>query len=447
MLTGSPRSEFHDLAARAPALLASCAAVILLALLLRSWGLPGAGVLAGLLLAVHPWYIRYGVDARAYALVVPLCIAAILALTRLVRTGGEKTTAWVCWGLIEFLWLWAYPYAVLDVAALNVAALILLLRSHAQAGDRWTTLLRFAATHIFAAACFIQLFLPNVMQALRWAGRERDTHVLDSELVRGTLSQLFLGVDYAVAQLTESAGLPTFATLPALNQAAFVLIILVMLIAGAIALWKASRKGACFVLAIIVSSVSFALLTRVMGSYFYPRFVIALLPCVAVLVAMAMSPGGRKSGWRNAAILTVLVISGFGFSPLIGQQIHVLLTRPIAPLHDAASFVHQQATKLDKPPLVACYGLGREVITVYEPGCVPLEDVAGMQKILQQAKDQQRSVFVIQGYNGFNRSEASPEHRKMAEGFKYLDDKTLFAEVAAFPGIDPEFYFRVFRLK
>jgi hypothetical protein len=70
-----------------------------------------------------------------------------------------------------------------------------------------------------------------------------------------------------------------------------------------------------------------------------------------------------------------------------------------------------------------------------------------MQKILQQAKEQQRSLFVIQGYNGFNRSEESPEHRKMAEGFKYLDDKTLFTEVAAFPGIDPEFYFRVFRLK
>ena len=74
MITGSPRTEFSDLAARAPALLTSCAAVILLALLLRSWGRPGAGVLAGLLLVVHPWYIRYGVDARAYALVVPLAI-------------------------------------------------------------------------------------------------------------------------------------------------------------------------------------------------------------------------------------------------------------------------------------------------------------------------------------------------------------------------------------
>ena len=57
-----------------PALLASCAAVILLGLLLRQWGHPGAGATAALVLAIHPWYIRYGVDARAYALVVPLCI-------------------------------------------------------------------------------------------------------------------------------------------------------------------------------------------------------------------------------------------------------------------------------------------------------------------------------------------------------------------------------------
>jgi hypothetical protein len=313
--------------------------------------------------------------------------------------------------------------------------------------DRWTLLLRFAATHLFAAACFIQLFLPNVMQALRWAGREKDAHVLDGELAWNTLSQLFLGVDYALANLTESAGLPTFTTLPVANQVTCVLFILVMLIAGAVSLWKASRKGVCLVLTVVISSVCFALLTRLAGSYFYPRFVIALLPCVTVLAAMAFSSDKVKTGRHWAVVLTALLIAGFGFSSLIGQQIHVLLTRPIAPLHDAASFVDEQATKLDKPPLVACYGLGREVISVYEEDCVPLEDIAGMQKILQQAKDQQRSLFVIQGYNGFNRSEESPEHRKLAEGFKYLDDKTRFTEVAAFPGIDPEFYFRVFRLK
>src|SRR4051812_49427323 len=80
-LTGAPREEFNDLAARVPALIASCAAVLLLALLLRSWGRPGAGIAAAFILAIHPWHIRYGVDARAYALVVPLCIAGMLAIT------------------------------------------------------------------------------------------------------------------------------------------------------------------------------------------------------------------------------------------------------------------------------------------------------------------------------------------------------------------------------
>jgi hypothetical protein len=125
---------------------------------------------------------------------------------------------------------------------------------------------------------------------------------------------------------------------------------------------------------------------------------------------------------------------------LVGQQIEVLLARPIAPLHDAASFVQQQAAMLDKPPLIACYGLGREVIPVYERRSVPVENLAELEMIVQQASSEQRALFVIQGYPFFNRE-------LLSSGFKLLDDPAVFKELKAFAGIDPEFYFRVFRLQ
>ena len=92
-LSGAGRGEFSDLAARTPALIASCAAVLLLALLLRSWGWPGAGAAAAFLLALHPWHVRYGVDARAYAFVVPLCIAGMFAVSRIWQSRGAAVSA------------------------------------------------------------------------------------------------------------------------------------------------------------------------------------------------------------------------------------------------------------------------------------------------------------------------------------------------------------------
>ena len=438
-LTGAKREEFNDLAARAPALFASCAAVLMIALLLRSWGRPGVGIASALVLALHPWHMRYGVDARAYALVVPLCIAGMLAISRILQFGGTRILPWMCWGLIEFLWLWAYPNALLDVAVLNLVALGFLIRRHAAKRDRWTACFRLAVTNVFAAACLLQMFLPNLMQARRWAGQEADAHMLDATILQGTLSQLFLGVEYAWPVWPESAGLPFLAALPQTLQTLCWALMALAVLLGMVGLWRASREGAVVTGSIMISCVAFAAVTRVAGSYFYPRFVIAALPCFIILACFAFVLGGRHSIHTRWGAIILAMLIGYGYWSLPAAQMSVLLTRPIAPLHDVARFVQEQATKFNKPPLIVCYGLGREVLPVYEPRCVGVEDAASLRKSIEQAKAEHRALFVIQGYNNFNR-------QLLPDGFKLLDDKSLFAEAAAFAGIDPEFYFRVFRM-
>ena len=113
-------------------------------------------------------------------------------------------------------------------------------------------------------------------------------------------------------------------------------------------------------------------------------------------------------------------------------------SRPIAPLHDVASYV--QSSSKDTKPLIACYGLGREVMPVYEPKCLPVENAAGVEALLQRSKAENRPLYLIYGYTNFNRT-------LLADGFKLLDDKALFEEVKAFPGIESEFYFRVLKAR
>ena len=92
-VSGAPRTAFSDLAARVPALVLSGVTIFLVGWLLWVWGAGWVGALGGAaLFAVHPMAIRYGVDARGYALVMPLVVSALLAGTRLVRLGGRDAS-------------------------------------------------------------------------------------------------------------------------------------------------------------------------------------------------------------------------------------------------------------------------------------------------------------------------------------------------------------------
>lgn len=470
--------EFSDLAARMPALLASIAAVVLLALLMKQWGYPGAGAVAAFLLALHPWHIRYGVDARGYALVVPLCIAGMFAVTRIFQTRGYHVLPWVAWGAIEFLWLWAYPNAVIDVAVLN---LVLAYGVQRYNDMPWQTLVRLAVTNAFAAMAFIQMFLPNFMQATRWAGNETVSQPLTSALFQSTLSQLVLGVELAWPPTVEAAGLVS--SLPGIGISSFhgamwlltaIVVILTVPRGGLMSrlptLWWPRRHlprpssgfespplgGPLWILGSLVFSTNlFMGIVRTTGSYFYPRFIIGVLPClialVCLLVAETLGRTKTSDGWpkrlpvvlRWLAILLALGLAIQVF-PFWKAQISLLTSRPYAPLRDVADFVTMMEGNYLKDGsqevVVVCYGHGHETLPIYLPTVLSAVSKAELEKYINEARTERRALLVIQGHTGHNRG-------LIPDGFQLLDDRNLFREVKAFAGIDPEFYYRVYEMQ
>lgn len=441
-VTGSPKNEFSDLAARIPPLTASAIAVVLLACLLRRWGKPAAGIVAAVLLAVHPWHIRYGVDARAYALVVPLCISALYAATCQIESRGRLLRHWVWLGLNQFLWLWAFPNALFDVGVMFALLAWLLVKQETNTADRWTVFLRLAVTHAFAAMLLIQMFLPNFMQARHWAGKEADAHGLDLPLAVQTLQQLAVGVipgdldlvgfsSEKVKQLHDThAAIPAIGTLvtgPITLIALFGLLILVV----------QRRKPGMIVLGIIASGLLFAGVTCFAKSYFYPRFAIALLvPFVIGLAWTTTQLGTRPVTTAARSIIILVALAAYVILPNPIRQ--VLWSAPYSPLRDVAELVEKQTRA--SPSLVLCYGLGNEALPVYSPHAIKVNNASELEAQLQKAKAEQRTVYLVQGYNTFNRA-------VFADGFRLIDDPKVFGEIAAFPAIDPEFYFRVLKAR
>lgn len=440
-ITREPKEEFSDLAARIPSLAASAIAVILLACLLRRWGKPAAGIVAAVLLSVHPWHIRYGVDARAYALVVPLCISALYAATCMIESRGRVLRHWIWLGLNQFLWLWAFPNALVDVAVMFALLAWLLLKQEKNAADRWAVFARLAITHLFAAMLLLQMFLPNFMQARHWAGKESDAHSLDKVLATDTWQQLVTGtitgdldlIGFSadtVRKLHDShAAFPVIAsqlTGPITLVALFGLLILLM----------QRRKIGPLVLGLVVSGLLFAGVTCVAKSYFYPRFAIALLVPFIIGLAWTTTQLGLRP-WSTAlrSLIVALALAACVIVPLPIRN--VLWTAPYAPLRDIAEFVDER-TVSGGPSVVLCYGLGQEALPVYYPKSISVNNATEIEAQLQKAKAAKRTVYLVQGYNTFNRA-------AFKDGFRLIDDTNLFKEIAAFPSIDPEFYFRVLK--
>ncbi len=436
--TGTEKHEFSDLAARIPALLASAAAIALIAYLFAAWGRPGVGIIAAILLALHPWHIRYGVDARAYALVVPLCLSALLAATRILECGGRRWQHWLWLGANQFLWLWAYPNALLDIAAIFIVLSVLLWREHPDKTERHTALSRLAICHVFAAMLLLQMFLPNFLQARRWAGTEPDKHVLDARLAGEALDQLAFGVlERAPDELAKATSvLQQFQASATSCGDAFVLLGL----GGVLLLGMRNRSAGLLLACIVMSTFTFAAITWAAQSYYYPRFSMAMLP--VFVIGLAMLPGlwganARKNDWFAKVALVFAIVLPLTLIAVAQPARHVLLMHPISPLRDVADFLRSHSSDA-APPVVLGYGFGRETLPTYYPQSIGVTTAAEIETHIAKARAEKRDLYLVLGYSGFNRA-------MVTDGFRVIDNKEIFAEAVAFPGIEPDFYFRVFK--
>ena len=441
-VTRAQAGQFSDLAARVPSLIASAIAVVLVACLLRRWGKPGAGVVAAFVLALHPWHIRYGVDARAYALVVPLAISALFAAHCLIESRGRVVGHWVWLGLNQFLWLWAFPNALVDVAVMFALLAFVLIKQEATGSDCLAIFSRLAITHVFAAMLLLQMFLPNFMQARHWAGKEEDAHTLDRVLANDTWQQIVTG---NIPGGTELKGFPAdaqhhvFQSHAAFGSIAELITPALTLVAvfGLFVLVMQRRGPGYVVIGLLASGLLFASVTVVAKSYFYPRFAIALL--VPFVIGLGWCAGLIDFRRWNSAFRSLIITVFLAVWFIVLQPIRrVLWSAPYAPLRDVAEFVAKQPAT--PSPVVICFGLGQEALPVYHPGTFPVNSAADIEAQWQKARAEKRDLLLVQGYNTFNRA-IHPD------GFALMDDPQRFEPVAWFPSIDPEFYFRVLRAR
>jgi hypothetical protein len=305
-VTGAPPGYFSERALRIPALIFGLLGVVAVALFLRDYGWPGAGAIAGWILALHPWYVRYACEARTYSLlmaVLPLCL---VAWRRALLTGR-----WMHWGLFaasEVVLVWCFPAIALFLVLLNAATLVLIFAGKERAElasmqfDRWLT------SSCLAGVVALQLLLPLVTQSQKYFAEVatwRDS--MDAVWLLNVASYVAAGTPWSEMR-GAYGGHPDLSVLAESYPAVWLLL-------GAVSVFLVSRGASsfartgeaaqavflCFVMALCLQVVG----AKFARAHLWPQYFLYFLPFIAALCAVGATSTfqtlGRYAGKPLAA--------------------------------------------------------------------------------------------------------------------------------------------------
>ncbi len=295
---GAPEDRFSLSALRMPSLIAGVFAVGAVALLGWRLGFPLAGLSAALLLAIHPWHIRYSVEARGYSLAILWTIVGWIFLSNALR--DQRWRSWILFSATQMLLLYSYSGAVY-VAAVQTFGALFFLVSH----RRFSELPRLLVPVAVSGLLYTQLMLPCVPQILNYLSKDTSFGPMDASWAAETLGAFTAGVNLGIYQgepPPEFAPVWDLRTLPLQNPllALVISIVVVGFLTGFALLWRSHDVGKVLILIMVSSPLLAFMHNKITGHYLYPWYLIYALPALVLCVALALTWPGERRLWKGS---------------------------------------------------------------------------------------------------------------------------------------------------
>jgi hypothetical protein len=414
---------FREWVVRLPSYVAGLASILALAGVLLRLGLPRAGLLAALLLAMHPWFIRYTSEARGYALAVCASLLALHCLLSALECGRWKW--WLSYAACLLAMLLAFPGMVFLVGALSLLAPVAI--SMRNGTD---TLLSQAArwfvASLVAAMVVLQVMLPCAPQA--------DTQMhqvmrmgLGPRWYANLWSFLFSGIPWSNSD-NPAAG---FAELRWLAESAPALFLTSKLAAltfaagGSVVLLARRPVGWLPVLAWVASPFAMYAASRVSDLYLYEWYFVFTVPGLVVCAAVGVDALGNAIERKIPGVgwgLAVLAVAIAGF--VQGPARERILGASLQGMREASV---EMQSKEGRPAITAQVATRVEL---YDPNVRHLRTKEEILSTAREADDNGIPFRLVAG-NPLAVLTGSPEVAEL------LSDASAFRQIAFFRGFDP----------
>lgn len=428
---------FSETALRLPAFLFGLGGLATLAWLASTLGRPVAGIIAVIWLSLHPWHVRYGIDARGYALLftfLPLCLTF---LWKAVTTGQLRW--WMSYGIAQFLALWSYPGSLYFMVTMNAAACGIIAFTKMPV-SRWLQWRRYATANMIGAMLTTLALAPCISPAKFYLKSPRMKGEMTLEGLVNTFSGMFTGITWTKWGLNPEA-LSWLRTWD--HTAWFVVLVFAMLAAlffiGVAVLIRSDSQHRWFLIALLLPAPFMVTAAAVQHNILYFWYVIIGLPGLALLIGcgtetlMHRFHQTRSSTIAGAAVLLI-------FASATWAQNHLLRSRDPEQMRQSVL-----ATRTEVNPLTGDLG---KVLTAglahtarcYDPAALILRNTDDLKMLMAKAVEKKLPLFVNLGDRHIARSQ-NPETVKL------LESPALFEELPIFYGLQGQHERVVFRYR
>lgn len=397
---GRPEA-FNEAALRVPSLLAGLGSIAMGALLLRRLGFSRAALLLALLMAIHPWHVRYSSEARGYTMLIFFLLAGIYFVLAALEDGRWRW--WLLFALCEFLSLYTWKAAIHPVAAINLAVLVILLAKRRGEASQFA---RWLVVNVGVLMVFVPLFAPAIPQIRRKLSvSEQARGEMGLSWLKNVLAQLEAGTDWAL--------LGWSAPVLALVAAALV-------VAGCVRM--RTYPGWLLVLAPLAGAVLAFLHFYLSGNELLKWYVFYTLPFLLILMAVGLE-------WRRT----------LGAAFMIAYALTVVGT-----LQERIRWPIQQSREAAVVTRTADEGLlhmgASDIVTVglyrashsYDPRMRQgrgLRSGDALKAVVAECREAGKELRVSAANLGFARS-VHPDF------FTVLEDETVFRKTGSFPAAE-----------
>lgn len=422
-------------AVRLPSYLAALGAVVATALLGWRVGFATAGVGAAWLLALHPWFVRYGAEARGYAMVLLLVPTIWVLLLNALHRGTWGR--WLAFGAAQTLLLCTHMGTALVLIATNAAAAVGLAVFHRGTPALREQGARFLVTSLLSAGVWAQLMVPNFVQMLDymddWRGRS------GVPPVERVLGYLFAGIQMKTKD-------PRHVTLTTVAQNWPLLLPMLAgggalaATAGALRLTVSGAAGRLILPAVLLPAPAVYIMAGLRGDRFYESYLGFALPGLVLLVTAGLTlPFARARsplGPRLAAAALATFVAAYA----------VVTQEPREALRAGSFVTGRESVLLTRPSLDPFAPENQEILTasfywapVYYDPLIRWVDTPDALRALMEEADRRGVPLFINNGRPHQALQSVPEMVAFVEG------SDRFEKVGDLPGFEKRGHRIVYR--
>jgi hypothetical protein len=395
------RFYFSERRIRLPSFLATLAMIPAAAWVVTLLGFPRGGPVTAFLLALHPWVVRFGADARGYALLMLLGTLAIACLIGALRHPA-RLRWWLAFGLCEWLLLCTHLTSIYLLAPLNLAALWLAWRPNFKerrnpfaVANVW----RWAGANLLGAMLTIQSLMPIALQMPGYLARGRLNGEITSRLLGDSLAYWTLGTPWHPWE----PGNPLAVNLSALwerNQLGVVLPVAwlaAFFIGGVFALAFRSGPRHRWLLLPLLAPIPLMFLDAWRSDHLlYPWYSAGYLPMLFIVAGAGFShlvPDPIKFKGVLSTVWGVSLIGAFALAT--EPQRKIIRHQPVEPLADTVRLTRGAIVNPFHPRIDDTLTLGFVHATrLYDPAMTHAENDQQFVEAIHDAETKNRPLWV-----------------------------------------------------